>query len=159
MKLQPIISASETAAYNFCKACNERLGAWASAGGGEMGICPPWKLGLWIKISEKPEYSSLISINWFNSCNDSLFASITLTLHKNQVHCSDVMQWWTCSPLMSAPIACRGRLQNLRAGRSTIGLYCVTIAWQRIFKCSLEVTEEGVLPHVTVESRHSLFGR
>jgi len=54
---------------------------------------------------------------------------------------------------MSAPIACRGRLQNLRADCSTIGLYCVTIAWQRIFKCSLEVTE-GVLPHVAVESKH-----
>jgi len=53
---------------------------------------------------------------------------------------------------MSASIACRGGLQNLRADCSTSGLYGVTIAWQQIFKCSLEVKEEGVLPHVTVES-------
>jgi len=32
------------------------------------------------------------------------FASITLTLHKSQVHCSDVMQWWACSSLISAPL-------------------------------------------------------
>jgi len=35
-------------------------------GGGQNGHLPPWKLGLRIKISEKPEYSSFISINWFN---------------------------------------------------------------------------------------------
>jgi len=27
-----------------------------------------------------------------NCCNDSLFAGMTLTLHKSQVHCSGVMQ-------------------------------------------------------------------
>jgi len=28
---------------------------------------------------------------------------MTLTLHKNQVHCSVVMQWRACTSLMSAP--------------------------------------------------------
>jgi len=28
---------------------------------------------------------------------------MTLTLHKNQVHCSGVMQWWDCSSLRSNP--------------------------------------------------------
>jgi len=39
--------------------------------------------------------------NWFNSCYDSLFAGMTLTLHKRQIHCSGVIQWWACSSLMS----------------------------------------------------------
>ena len=43
---------------------------------------------------------------------------------------------------------------RLASRLSTISLYYVTITWQRIFKCSFEVTEEGVLPHVTVESSH-----
>jgi len=40
----------------------------------------------------------------------------------------------------------------LRAVCSTVGLYCVTITWQQIFKGSLQVTVESVLPHVTVET-------
>ena len=53
---------------------------------------------------EKPEVGILIPINWFDSCNDSFFASMKLTLHKSQVHSYSVMQWWTCSSLMSPPL-------------------------------------------------------
>jgi len=37
-----------------------------------------------------------------------------------------------------------------------VGLYCVTITWQQIFKRSLQkmVEEKAFLPHVTVERRH-----
>jgi len=35
------------------------------------------------------------------------------------------------------PITCWGKLRNLRSGSSTVGLYCVTITWQQIFKGSL----------------------
>jgi len=45
--------------------------------------------------------------------------------------------------------ACRGRLRNLLADCCTLGLYCVTMTRQQIFKCSLQVTVVGVLPHVT----------
>jgi len=31
-------------------------------------------------------------MNWFNFCNESLFATKTLTLHKSQVHGPGVMQ-------------------------------------------------------------------
>jgi len=55
------------------------------------------------KYIKKNEDNSLVS-NWFNSCNDSLFAGMTLSLHKSQVHCPDVMQWWACSSLMSFPL-------------------------------------------------------
>ena len=68
------------------------------------GHLPPWKLVKEPKIYRKPEASSLIPINWFNSCNQSLFAGMTLTLHKSQVHCSGVMQWWACSSLISASV-------------------------------------------------------
>jgi len=47
--------------------------------------------------------------------------------------------------------ACRGKLPNLRADCFTVGLYRVIIAWQQIFKCSLQVTILGVLSHVTLE--------
>jgi len=35
---------------------------------------------------------------------------------------------------------CRGKLRNLRAYYFSVGLYCVTTSWQRIFTCSLQVT-------------------
>jgi len=53
---------------------------------------------------EKPEVGILIPINWFDSCNHRLFAGVTLILHKSQVHCSDVMQWWPCGSLMSSGV-------------------------------------------------------
>jgi len=68
---------------------------WASAAkGGKTGICPPpLEIGTKKqKVSGKREISSLILISWVNSCNDSLFADMTLTLHKSQVHCVGNMQ-------------------------------------------------------------------
>ena len=62
-------------------------------------------------------------LNWFNSCIDSLFAGMTPTVNKNQVHCPGVVQWWVCISLMSAALpVCRSKLRNLRADCSTVGL-------------------------------------
>jgi len=44
------------------------------------------------KLSRKPEFSTLIPINCFNSCIGNLFAVMTLTLHNSQVHYSGCMQ-------------------------------------------------------------------
>ena len=61
-----------------------------------------------------------------------------------------------CYALMSLQIthvrsyACRGRWSNLGAVYS-VGFYCITITRQQIFKGSLQVTVESVLPHVTIE--------
>jgi len=67
--------------------------AWASVGGRQNGRLPP---SLEIEPKNKNflenDVSSSISINWFNSCNDSLFAGKTLILHKSQVHDTGVMQ-------------------------------------------------------------------
>jgi len=41
-----------------------------------------------------------------------------------------------------------------RADFSTVGLYCVTIIWQQIYKGSLYIAVAGVLLHETVERRH-----
>jgi len=64
---------------------------------------------------EKPEVGILIPNNWFDSCNDSIFAGMKLTLHKNQVHSYSVMQWWAYSSLMSPPlfaeVGCESREQ------------------------------------------------
>jgi len=57
---------------------------------------------------------------------------------------------FTMSTHFRAEASCR----NLRTDFSTVGLYYVTITWQRILKCSLQVTVVSVLPHVTVERRH-----
>jgi len=35
-----------------------------------------------------------------------------------------------------------------------IGLYCITITWQQIFKSSLYITVVGVLLHETAERTH-----
>jgi len=67
--------------------------AWASLGQGRQnGHLPPaWKLRNQIFL-DKPEVSILIPINSFDSCNDSFFAGMKLTLHKSQVHSCSVMQ-------------------------------------------------------------------
>jgi len=49
-------------------------------------------------MSRNPEINSFFQV--FDFCYDSLFASITLTLHKRQVHCSGVMRWLVCSSRM-----------------------------------------------------------
>jgi len=71
----------------------------------------------------------------------SLFAGITLTLLKSQVHWSGLncKQWWACSSLMSA-FCLQRQAANLRADCSTVGLYWLILTWQRIFKCLLQVT-------------------
>jgi len=67
-------------------------------------------------MSSKPEVRSSIPIKLIYSCIDSLFAGLTSTVHKNQIHCSGVVQWWVCSSLMSAALpVCRGKLRNFRA--------------------------------------------
>jgi len=85
-----INSASTTAAMDPCDSdsaihctCSHEC-----PHGGKTGICLPRKLGPRTKISGKREISNFILlISWVNSCNDSLFVNMTLTLHKSQVHC------------------------------------------------------------------------
>jgi len=61
--------------------------------------------GNWNQIFPKNLTSaSSIPSNSFDSCNDSFFAAMKLTLHKSQVHSYSVMQWWACSSLMSLPL-------------------------------------------------------
>ena len=80
--------------------------------------------GNWVKepkTSRKPEVSTLIPINGFNSCNDSLFARKTLTLHRIHIH----PLFW-CSTVMSLqfthvrPFTCWDRLRNLRRDCSAV---------------------------------------
>jgi len=68
-----------------------------------------WKLGLRTKYFwKKTEVVILIPVNWFDSCNDSFFDGMKLTLHKSQVHsyrlCSDMSLQFNHSP----SCACRG---------------------------------------------------
>ena len=82
------------------------------------------------KIARKSELSSSIPVKWCNSCNCSLFAGMTLTLHKRQVHCSGAMQWWTCSSLMYA--FC---LQRQVAKFASVLFYCR--GHQLLWNCEL----------------------
>ena len=52
--------------------------------------------------------------------------------------------------------ACRGRLSNLWANCFTVGVYCLTITWQKIFQCSLQVAILGFFSHVAIERKNSL---
>jgi len=58
----------------------------------KTGIFPPENWVQEAKISGKREISSLILISWVNSCNESLFADMTLTMHKSRIHRFDNMQ-------------------------------------------------------------------
>jgi len=66
--------------------------AWASAGPGRQnGHLAPMNIAIKNqKRLEKTEVGILIPINWFDSCSDSFFADMKLTLHKSQVHSSQL---------------------------------------------------------------------
>jgi len=75
--------------------------------GGQNGHLPPCKLRLRSKNFWKTWNQQFNSFYWVNSCNDSLFADMTLTLHKNQVHCAGSVQLWACSSIN--PLLCLQR--------------------------------------------------
>jgi len=54
---------------------------------------------------------------------------------------------------------CRGRLRNLVADCCALGLYCVAITRQQIFKCSLQITVASIFPHVTRAPTAAFFHR
>ena len=121
-----------------------------------MGVCrgkraiSPWKLGLkGTKISRQLGVRSYIPINWISLAMSLLFPVWHSTLHKSQVHCSGIMQWWVCISLMSTPLPAEVGYRNLWSDGSAVGLYFVTITGQQIFKGSLQVPVEVVLPHRT----------
>ena len=71
------------------------LCAWASAvGGAKRAFASPGNWNEEVKICRKREISSIILISWVNSCNNNLFADMSLTLQKSQVHYSGSL---TCS--------------------------------------------------------------
>ena len=107
------------------------------------GVRRGGKTGNWDKepkILRKSEVNISIPIIRFNSCINTLFTSMALTLNNSQLHCS---AW--CDAVMSLQFthvhsAYRLTLRNLRTHCSTASRSCVTITWQRIFNGSLPVT-------------------
>jgi len=116
-------------------------------------VCGTWYKTLEIGIKnqiflEKPEVCILIPIHLFDSCNDSVFAGMKLTLHKSQVHsyrlCSDELAVQSC------PLLCLQR----RVAKVLNGLFC---SWPLLRKknmatnlqSSLYIMVAGVLLHET----------
>jgi len=120
-------------------------------GGAKRAFAPPGNWHWEGTFSGKREISSLILICWANSCNDSLFADMTLILLKSQVHCFVNMQIWACSSLKL--LLCLQR-QVAKLASEFFSLCYVTITWQQIFEDALQVTVVCVLPHVTIQRRH-----
>jgi len=114
---------------------------------GGNGHFRPWDWNHAPRFSRKHEVSSSIPISWLNFCNSPVFSGMTLTLRNSQVPCSGVMQCWACLSLMFTPL----RGQTCERIFSSVGVYCVTISRQQIFKDSLQVTVEGVSPLVAFE--------
>jgi len=74
--------------------------------GAHRSLLPRLEIGIKNQIFlEKPEVGILIPINWFDSCNNSFFPGMKLTLNNSQVHSYSLMQWWACSSLMSPPLS------------------------------------------------------
>ena len=80
---------------------SSNCGSWASAGWGKTSQT---------NFFYKHEVSSVIPINWFISFNGRLFADMTLTLHKSQVHCSGVTQHNSEVAVHSCPLLCVAKL-------------------------------------------------
>jgi len=71
--------------------------------GGKTGFCL-LSMEIGTKIQKMLEiWSQHLDSDQFNSCNNTLFTSMALTLHKSQLHCSGMMQWWACCSFMSTP--------------------------------------------------------
>ena len=105
------------------------------AGEAKRAFVPRLEIGIKNKIFlEKPEeVGILIPINWFDSCNDSFFSCMKLTLHKSQVHSCSVMQWWACSSL--CPLLC---LQRWVAKVASLLLYCWSLLRNNNMATSLQ---------------------
>jgi len=89
--------------------CNVRAWLWNPSNHGRpqwgaKRTFAPWKLELRSINIWKTWISSWILNNWVNSCNDNLFADMTLTLHKSQVHCFGNMQLWALQFTKSASL-------------------------------------------------------
>ena len=63
-------------------------------GGKKRAFAPSGHWNQEAKISRKRESCSLFLFSWDNSCNSSLFADMSPTLQRSQVHCSGSL---TCS--------------------------------------------------------------
>jgi len=64
----------------------------------------PMEMGIKNQMFLEKTEVGILNSDWFDSCNDSFFAGMKLTLHKSQVHSYSVMQWWACSSLISPPL-------------------------------------------------------
>ena len=124
--------------------------------GGKTGINPPGNWDYELKISGKLEISSLISINWFNSWNDSMYASMTYCTRVRftvLLSCSDELAVQFCSLL-----CLQRQVEQLGADCSTSGLYYASITWQQNFKSSLQVLVAAGLPTWFLWSQILKFG-
>jgi len=84
------------------------------AWGAKRAFAPRLEIGMMKHLFlEKPEVGILIPIIWFDSCNDSFFAGMELTLHKSQFHSYSVMQWWAYSSLMSPHLSAEAGCESL----------------------------------------------
>ena len=105
------------------------------------------------EVSRKPEVSSLIVINWSNSCKCSLITGMTLTLHKNQVHCSGIMRWWAYSS-QNLPLCLQKQIAKLVSAL----FYFLPLLRDNNMATNLQrLTSRcggSVLSHVTVDCRH-----
>jgi len=118
-----------------------------------LHVCAPEAIGVRRGWHLPPGNRDTNQMFRFNSCNDRLFSGMTLTLHKSHMFCSGMMTW--CLQFTHVrSLACRGRLRNLGTDFSYVGLYCVSITRQYIFKGSFQVAAIGILPSVVVECRH-----
>ena len=89
------------------KIINDRVGV-RRAGEAKRAFALRLEIGIRSQIFlQKPEVGILIPINWFDSCNDSFFACMKLTLRRSQVHSCSVMQWWAA--VHSYPLLCLQR--------------------------------------------------
>jgi len=129
--------------------------AWAFAGRANARF-PPWKLGLRTKyFPKKLKLASQISINRFDSCNDSFLpvwnSHCTRVRFTVTVSCSDGLAVHSCLFLClqrrvvkvaSGLVCCRSLLRNntVATNPQMFTIYCITVA--------------GVLLHETVECRH-----
>ena len=108
------------------------LCSWVSAGGTKREFATTWKLGLRTKNFQKTWSQQL---NWLNFCNEGFIFWYDTHTAQEPIHCCGVMQFWACSSHLSATLP-RGRLRNLGADSSEIGLHYVTVTWQQSFTSS-----------------------
>ena len=132
--------------HKYSKCASEWAQVWPW--GARLAFCPGRHL-----TALPPLIVAQYNVWYILNSDDSVFSSMTFTLHKSEIHWYGVMPWWAaCGSLVSTHL----QRQGAKLGNAMF-YYWPSLRNNNVatnLQNSLQVAAVGILPPVTVESRH-----